>query len=116
MAVRLCGLWSDLYHRESSELFGDEFLPVSIYQVTQVLHHLPHPMSEHGENSVESLKKKLNEALQLAEPLRCVYASAINCLRGTERLVSALGRWSSTRSSPDANPVGEIDTAREHLA
>ncbi|KAL3438432.1 hypothetical protein BDV09DRAFT_159800 [Aspergillus tetrazonus] len=115
MAVRLCGLWSDLYHLESSEYFGDEFLAVSIYQVTQILHHLPHLMSEHGENSVESLKKKLNEALQLAAPLRWVYASAINCLRDTERLVSALGRLSSARSSPDANP-GEIDTAREHLA
>ncbi|KAL4821860.1 hypothetical protein BDW67DRAFT_149706 [Aspergillus spinulosporus] len=116
MAVRLCGLWSELYHLESSEYFGDEFLAVSIYQVTQILHHLPHFMSEHGENSVESLKKKLNEALQLAAPLRWAYANAINCLRDTERLVSALGRGSSARSSPDANPVGGIDTAREHLA
>ncbi|KAL4763020.1 uncharacterized protein BDW70DRAFT_148905 [Aspergillus foveolatus] len=115
MAVRLCGLWSDLYHLESSEYFGDEFLAVSIYQVTQILHHIPHLMSEHGENSVESLKKKLNEALQLAAPLRWVYASAINCLRDTERLVSALGRLSSAQSSPDANS-GEIDTSREHLA
>ncbi|KAL4742522.1 hypothetical protein BDV11DRAFT_202620 [Aspergillus similis] len=116
MAVRLCGLWSDLYHLDSSEYFGDEFLAVSIYQVTQILHHLPHLMPEHGENRVESLKKKLNEALQLAAPLRWVYASAINCLRDTERLVSALGRGSSARSSPDASPVGGIDTAREHLA
>ncbi|CBF81676.1 fungal specific transcription factor domain-containing protein [Aspergillus nidulans FGSC A4] len=104
MAVQLCGLWSDLYHLESSEYFGDEFLAVSIYQVTQILHHLPHLMSEHGENSVESLKKKLNKALQLAAPLRWVYASAINCLRNTERLLSALGRLSGARSSPDANP------------
>ncbi|KAL4999748.1 fungal-specific transcription factor domain-containing protein [Aspergillus recurvatus] len=115
-AVRLCGLWSDLYHLESSEYFGDEFLAVSIYQVTQILHHLPHLMPEHGENSGESLKKKLTEALQLAAPLRWVYASVINCLKDTERLVSALGRGSVVRSSPDANPVGGIDTARDHLA
>ncbi|KAL4776474.1 hypothetical protein BDW60DRAFT_176421 [Aspergillus nidulans var. acristatus] len=68
MAVRLCGLWSDLYHRESSEFFGDEFLPVSIYQVTQVLHHLPHPMSEHGENSVESLRRSSTRRCSLPNP------------------------------------------------
>ncbi|KAL4752991.1 hypothetical protein BDW72DRAFT_211050 [Aspergillus terricola var. indicus] len=116
MAVRLCGLWSDSYHFESSEYFCDEFLAVSIYQVTQILHHLPHLKSEHGENNVETLKKKLNEALQPAAPLRLVYASAMNCLRDTERLVNALGRRCSARSSPDTNPVGGIDTAREHLA
>ncbi|KAL6232588.1 hypothetical protein BDW75DRAFT_242805 [Aspergillus navahoensis] len=89
-AFRLSGFWSELYHLESCEYFGDEFLAVSIYQFT--------------------------EALQLAAPLRSIHASVINRLGDAERLVSALGRGSVARFSPDANPVGGIDTARDHLA
>ncbi|KAL4779737.1 hypothetical protein BJX76DRAFT_68980 [Aspergillus varians] len=116
-AVRLCGLWSDLYHLESSEYFGDEFLAVSIYQVSQILHHLPHLMPEEGENSVISLKKKLTEALQLAAPLRGVYTNVINCLKDSERLISALGRGSVGQSPPDSSAVAETETPeRAHLA
>ncbi|KAL4881976.1 hypothetical protein BJY04DRAFT_227447 [Aspergillus karnatakaensis] len=110
-AVRLCELWSDLYRLESSEYFGDEFLAVSVYQVTQILHHLPHLLPDEGDNSAVSLRKKLTEALQLAMPLRRTYASVINCLKDTERLINALGRGSAVQSSP-ASEINE----REHLS
>lgn len=116
-AIRLCGLWSDLYRLESSEYFGDELLAVSIYQVAQILHHLPHLIPEDGEDSVLPLKKRLIEALQLAAPLGQVYTSAMNCLKDSERLINALGRASVTQSSPDSSVSAAIETAeREHLA
>ncbi|RDW65926.1 fungal specific transcription factor domain-containing protein [Aspergillus mulundensis] len=115
-AVRLCSLWSDLYHLGSSEYFGDEFLAVSIYQVAQILHHLPHLMPGHGENSVASLKEKLTEALQLAAPLKRVYASVGKCLVDSEQLVSALGQGPVARASPDVTATAGMYTAREHLA
>ncbi|KAL4958428.1 hypothetical protein BDW69DRAFT_47296 [Aspergillus filifer] len=111
MAVRLCRLWSDMYAVESREYFGDEFLAVSIYQVVQILHHLPHLLTEDGENSIAYLKKRLNEALQLAAPLRWDYASAIRCLKDCERLIRALGRGSVAQISPISHAV-----EREHLA
>ena len=111
MAVRLCRLWSDLYALESREYFGDEFLAVSIYQVTQILHHLPHLLTENGDISIASLKKRLSEALQLAAPLRWEYASAIRCLKDCERLIRALGREPAPQTSPISHAV-----EREHLA
>ncbi|KAL4798608.1 hypothetical protein BDV19DRAFT_376811 [Aspergillus venezuelensis] len=111
MAVRLYRLWSDLYALESREYFGDEFLAVSIYQVTQILHHLPHLLTGDGDISVASLKKRLSEALQLAAPLRWEYASAIRCLKDCERLIRALGREPAPQTSPVSHAV-----EREHLA
>ncbi|KAL4867026.1 hypothetical protein BDV12DRAFT_210202 [Aspergillus spectabilis] len=117
IAARLCELWSDLYHLESSEYFGDEFLAVSVYQVTQILHHLPHLIPEDGDNSAASLRKKLTEALQLATPLRRIYASVVNCLKDSDRLINALGRGSIAQSSPTSSVVvGMETTEREHLA
>ncbi|KAL4945411.1 hypothetical protein BDV06DRAFT_209517 [Aspergillus oleicola] len=94
MAIRLCRLWSDLHDLESREYFDDEFLAVSIYQVAQILHHLPHLLTEDDGNSVVFLKEQLGKALGLAAPLRWEYASVRNCLKDCERLVSALGRGS----------------------
>ncbi|KAL4913652.1 hypothetical protein BDW62DRAFT_159093 [Aspergillus aurantiobrunneus] len=116
-AVRLCGLWSELYHLESSEYLGDEFLAVSIYQVTQILHHLPHLLPDDSENSALSLKKKLTDALQLAAPLRQTYSNVINCLKDSERLINALGRESVVQSSPDSSAGAGVESAEwEHLA
>jgi hypothetical protein len=113
----LCELWSDLYHLESSEYFGDEFLAVSVFQVTQILHHLPHLIPEDGDNSAASLRKKLTEALQLATPLRRIYASVVNCLKDSERLINALGQGSTAQSSPTSSVVAGVETIeREHFA
>ncbi|KAL5337949.1 hypothetical protein BJX70DRAFT_408984 [Aspergillus crustosus] len=116
-AARLCELWSDLYHLETSEYFGDEFLAVSIYQVTQILHHLPNLIPNDGDNSAASLRKKLTEALQLATPLIRVYTSVVNCLKDSERLINALGRGSVVQSSPSSGVVAGMEsTEREHLS
>ncbi|KAH8702206.1 hypothetical protein BGW36DRAFT_289203 [Talaromyces proteolyticus] len=116
-AVQLCGLWSNLYHLESSERLGDGFLAVAIYQVSGILHHLPHLLPDEGDRCIASLKKKLLEALQLALPLRPTYDYAKSCLKDAERLVNALGRGSVPRLSPVSKVVEGMEaTAREHFA
>ncbi|KAL3470023.1 hypothetical protein BJX99DRAFT_251533 [Aspergillus californicus] len=114
-AVQLCGLWSNLYHLESSEFLGDEFLAVSVYQVTQILHHLPHLLPDEGDNCMASLKKKLIEVLKLASPLKQIYNSTIGCLKDAERLVEALGRGTTVRLSPDSNTVEGMEAVEQHL-
>ncbi|KAL2839948.1 hypothetical protein BJY01DRAFT_218807 [Aspergillus pseudoustus] len=115
-AIQLCDLWSHLYHLESSECLGDEFLAVSIYQVAQILHHLPRLLPESGEHSIASLKKKLSEALKLAAPLAQIYCNTGKCLSDSERLINALGRDSVLQSSPDHSTVEGIEAADQHLA
>ncbi|KAL4932195.1 Zn(II)2Cys6 transcription factor [Aspergillus undulatus] len=117
MAIRLCRLWSDVYYLESSEYIGDEFLAVSIYQVVQILHHLPHLVPKDGRNSIISLKKQLSEALQLADRLRHEYASVGRCLKDCERLVNALGQQSVAQSFPDSSAVPGVESVEgAHLA
>ncbi|KAL2819404.1 hypothetical protein BJX63DRAFT_8648 [Aspergillus granulosus] len=115
-AIQLCELWSHLYHLESSECLGDEFLPASIYQVAQILHHLPRLLPESGDSCIASLKDKLSDALQLASPLTQIYCNTGMCLRDAERLIDALGRDSAPQYSPDHSPVEGLEAADQHLA
>ncbi|KAJ0424390.1 hypothetical protein BJY00DRAFT_261864 [Aspergillus carlsbadensis] len=115
-AIQLCDLWSHLYQLESSEYLGNESLPVCIYQVAQILHHLPRLLPESGDNCITSLKKKLTEAIQLASPLTQIYGNTSKCLRDAERLTDALGRESMLQSSPEHSTVEGLEVAEQHLA
>ncbi|KAL3455362.1 hypothetical protein BJX64DRAFT_72484 [Aspergillus heterothallicus] len=115
-AIQFCDLWSHLYRLESSESLGDEFLAVSIYQVTQILHHLPRFLPESGDHCIASLKTKLSEALELASPLTQIYSNTGKCLRDAGRLIDALGRDSALQSSPDHSTEEGMKVAEQHLA
>lgn len=111
-ATRLCGFWSDIYHLMPTEYLGDGNLAVSIYQVAQIVLHLPLLLSfsdetERGRDasgfrSVYVLQKQLKEALHLAIPEHLENCNFSKCLRDAERLILALSR--SVARSLDGRP------------
>ncbi|KUL84036.1 hypothetical protein ZTR_07155 [Talaromyces verruculosus] len=113
-SVRFCEAWSNFYHLESSECLGGEFLVISIYQISQILHHLRHLLPDEGDHCITSLKKKLIETLELAKPLERVFSNAAGCLRDSERLIDALGRESITRTTPESSFNGGLETSGQN--
>ncbi|KAL4893112.1 hypothetical protein BDV59DRAFT_207924 [Aspergillus ambiguus] len=117
-AVQFCNFWSSLYHLQSSECLGDEFLVTSIYQVAQILYHLRHLLPDKDDICMPSLKRKLANILLLAEPLKQIYKNSANCLQASEWLIGALERDSVVPSSAVSETVGPLESIprEQHLA
>ncbi|CAH0028002.1 unnamed protein product [Clonostachys rhizophaga] len=91
-AIRLCDLWSEVFHLEPSEMIQDTFFCTSIFQVSQILLHLAHLLPGEGSRSVAALQGELRDALVLADGLRQMHKRADKCLADAEQLVNVLGQ------------------------
>lgn len=136
-AMRLCDFWSDIYHLMPTEYLGDGNLAVSIYQVAQIVLHLPLLLSlsdetererdVSGNRNVNALQKQLNEALHIATPENLESCNFIKCLKDAERLIAALSSLGAQSfdgrprlpDRPDSGIVeedeDEIEARQEHL-
>ncbi|KAF2638094.1 hypothetical protein P280DRAFT_520678 [Massarina eburnea CBS 473.64] len=106
-AIRLCNFWSEIYHLEHRPTIENLALVISIYQVTQILHHLSHQLLENGPESVDILKEKLNEAIQLTGGIEGPSMAAIRWREDAERSIRGLGK--RLQSSDD-----DSDQENEH--
>jgi hypothetical protein len=99
-ALRLCGLWSDIDRLKLPDLSKDLFLPISIYQVSQIIHHLHQLLPAEGDHSLPRLQCVLYQAVKMASPLRFRCFRIESCLNDTEKLLRVLGQ--STRLHPNS--------------
>lgn len=132
-AVRLCDLWSDLHSLHPSKPLGDGMMAVAIYQVAQILHHLPHLLTlddniettrTNQSTKVEELQRKLLEAIKIVKPKHPTTSYLwANCVRDAEKLVAALSRtrrrWEGTCPSPLPSDLSDMlddhSTQHDHL-
>ena len=99
-AVKLCDLWSQLYSIRPSESLGDGMMAVAIYQVAQVLHHLPHllTLGDHigitdipYRPSIKQLQGRLQEAIEMVTPRNTTRSYLwAKCVYDATKLVAAL--------------------------
>jgi hypothetical protein len=90
-ATRLCKLWSQLRHMEFRPSMDNISLFISIYQVTQIIHHLKHLLPVSGQESLGILKANLNEAIQLTEDFQDLPASVARWREDAQKAVQVLG-------------------------
>ena len=85
-AIELCEFWSDVYHIRRDIPMDDLLFGVCIYQVSQVLSHLPHLLNaDDTPGQVEELQRKLNETLNVCLESLCGRFSRMeDCLREAE--------------------------------
>ncbi|KAI1859021.1 hypothetical protein JX265_010498 [Neoarthrinium moseri] len=74
------------------EPIDDVFLPVSIYQVTQIIHHLKRLLPHEGEHSVSNIRTTLSKSLEMACKLQQRYPRIERCLEDTRQLLQVLGQ------------------------
>lgn len=65
-ALQLCDFWHDMMQILPHPVAEDLLLDVSVYQVSQILHHLYYLLPEDGPHSPEKIKSKLEGALSMA--------------------------------------------------
>ncbi|VUC31110.1 unnamed protein product [Clonostachys rosea] len=91
-AIRLCDLWSEVFHLEPGEMIQDTFLCTSIFQVSQILLHLAHLLPIEGSRSIAALQGKLRDGLALADGLRQMHKRGDKCLSDAEQIINVLGQ------------------------
>ncbi|CAL5873992.1 uncharacterized protein PFLUO_LOCUS8277 [Penicillium psychrofluorescens] len=104
-AIQLCDLWSTTHanlRNLGEETVDDLFLPVSIYQVAQILHHLHHLLPPFPDrHSLDRLGVQLGDALEMAWSMPNLPAHVVSCLRDVERVLGVLGRDEDRNGSRD---------------
>lgn len=90
-AIRLCKFWSQLYHLNFRPTIDNLLLFISIYQVTQIIHHLSNLLPEHGEECLNTLKENLCEAILLTEGIQDPPALAMRCREDAQKVMGVLG-------------------------
>lgn len=90
-AIRLCKYWSQLYRLDFRPTIDNLLLFISIYQVTQIIHHLSHLLLNSGEECLETLKENLREAILLTECIQDPPDLAMRCRQDAQKVMSVLG-------------------------
>lgn len=114
MAIRLCDFWAEIWDLEPCERVSDRFIPVSIYQVAQILRQLRHLLPQEGEHCIGRLQQKLQYALAFSEPLRKIFIASEKCLIQAERVIVSLGEHSTDHSTRASSVDNEV--TQGHLA
>ena len=114
MAIQLCDFWAQLWDLEPSGRVSDRFIPVSIYQVAQILRQLRHLLPQEGEHCVARLQQKLRYALAFAEPLQSIFLASEKCLVEAEKVIRSLGENANAYSTRASSVDDEI--THGHLA
>ncbi|KAL1844617.1 hypothetical protein VTK73DRAFT_2155 [Phialemonium thermophilum] len=92
-ATQLCDLWSDVSRLRPALVIDDHLFDVSVYQVTQVVHHLRHllPAAEDDPHSLGRLQRKLRRAVQMASASHSGARRSTEALRTAASLLDVLG-------------------------
>lgn len=102
-ALRLCDLWGDIIEVGMQDTIDDPFFPISIYQVTQIIHHLPGLLRSDGRHSMQAVKHTLLAAFNLASQLQRKYPRVGACFRDTHNLLQVLGQRPARSVSREKN-------------
>lgn len=78
-SIKMCDLWSLVYHLDTRRAIGDSAFCMIIYQTASRIDSLSHLLPQ-GKQSVDSLRTKLTEALHMALPLRGMYPWVQTCV------------------------------------
>ncbi|PNH69782.1 hypothetical protein VD0002_g653 [Verticillium dahliae] len=110
-AVKLCDMWSQVYHLDAHRLIDSPTLTITLYQCVKVVEHAYWLLPQHGEHSLVSIKGKLMEALCMARRIQETYAWLRPCIADIQRLVPTLG----LRGRPSVSPPGGPNDRQVHF-
>ncbi|KAF3359827.1 DNA mismatch repair protein msh-2 [Verticillium dahliae VDG1] len=110
-AVKLCDMWSQVYHLDAHRLIDSPTLTITLYQCVKVVEHAYWLLPQHGEHSLVSIKGKLMEALCMARRIQETYAWLRPCIADIQRIVPTLG----LRGRPSVSPPGGPNDRQVHF-
>lgn len=107
-ALQLCDFWHDMFQILPHSIAEDLLFDVSVYQVSQILHHLYYLLPEDGPHSLENVRSNLERALGMATASHNRTSWVSDALKAARSIINRLGQVSSPPSEPSSENIHHL--------
>lgn len=111
-ALQLCDLWSNMSRVGLLEPPDDPFFPISIFQVSQILHHLHQLLPYDGSHSLSTIKHILCQACEMASLIQHKYPRIQTCLSDIRQLLQDI----DANNLPKSSSLVDKDRFNSHIS